>query len=308
MDKTVHGGHAPGFFHFRVGSVRTADAYIIRHGAAEQNGILGNQRYVGKKILFTHLPHVDAVHLHAAGKDIIKTAQQINERRLPCSAGPNQGHHLSGRNAEINVPHDGRVLLITEANVAELHFPLPCLRAFWIFRFGHVIRSIQHVVDAFQTGIKGFRLVMDSPQLLDRLIAKIHGRGQRGKIPHVHAVHVANQQGGGHGYGADELNQGGQQALPPDRADRRLDITADPVPEQPYLLLFQFKGPDIPLGREILLERGGKIPLAGLHHPGAGKHFFADVPDGNHANAYQKHIRQQNKKLLADGGPVNQKP
>lgn len=51
MDKTVHGGHAPGFFHFRVGSVRTADAYIIRHGAAEQNGILGNQRYVGKKIL-----------------------------------------------------------------------------------------------------------------------------------------------------------------------------------------------------------------------------------------------------------------
>ena len=44
MDKTVHGGHAPGFFHFRVGSVRTADAYIIRHGAAEQNGILGNQR------------------------------------------------------------------------------------------------------------------------------------------------------------------------------------------------------------------------------------------------------------------------
>lgn len=116
------------------------------------------------------------------------------------------------------------------------------------------------MVDAFQTGIKGFRLVMNGPQLLDRLIAKIHGCSQRGKIPHVHAVHVANQQGGGHGYGADELNQRGQQALPPDRADGCLDVTADSVPEQPYLLLFQFKGPDIPLGRKILLERGGKVP------------------------------------------------
>ncbi len=162
------------------------------------------------------------------------------------------------------------------------------------------------MVDALQPGIQGFRLVVDRPQLLDRFIAKVHGRSQRGEVPHVHAVHVADKESGRHGDGADEFNQRRQQALPPDRTDGSLDVTVNPVPEQTCLLLFQFKGPDVPLGGKVFLKRGGKIPLAGLHHASAGEHFLADVADGNHADAHQEHVRQQNKELLADGGPVNQ--
>ena len=36
-----------------------------------------------------------------------------------------QGPHLASRDADVNVLHDGSILLVAEAHIAELHFPLP---------------------------------------------------------------------------------------------------------------------------------------------------------------------------------------
>ena len=118
---------------------------------------------MGKQVLLGHLPHVDAVHLHAAGKYVVKTAQQIDEGRFPGAAGAYQGHHLASRDADVNVLHDGSILLVAEAHIAELHFPLPGFRTLRVFRFRNVVRSVQHMVDALQPGIQGFRLVVDRP-------------------------------------------------------------------------------------------------------------------------------------------------
>ena len=95
-DKGIRIGDAGCFLYFFIRCLQSAIADIIGNGPGKQVGILDYHGQGTAQILFADIPDIQAVVGDGAALDLIKTVDQVDNRRLSRACGAYKGYFLAG--------------------------------------------------------------------------------------------------------------------------------------------------------------------------------------------------------------------
>ena len=78
-----------------IGGIFIPPAQVFCNGSGEQRILLKNHTDLAAQFLQRVLSHVDAVDLYRAGRHVVQSGNQLDQRTLPCTGPPDDGNHLS---------------------------------------------------------------------------------------------------------------------------------------------------------------------------------------------------------------------
>ena len=90
-----------------VGRGLLAEAQILGHGPAEQEGALGYQPQLRPEVLLGEVPDVDAVEQDLAAGDVVETRHEVDSVVLPEPVLPTTAVVRPGANASVTCSSTG---------------------------------------------------------------------------------------------------------------------------------------------------------------------------------------------------------
>ena len=160
-----------GFFDLRVGRVGFAVSDVVTDGVVEQHGLLCDERDLRAQARELHIAKIDAVPEHRAGTRIVKTRQQLRQRRFAAARLADQRHHRPGFDRQVYVAqHRPRFVLITERDVAQLDLVFQRRRARGVFLLLDLGVLVHHFPNVMRCGERLLHAVLQSRQLAHRIV------------------------------------------------------------------------------------------------------------------------------------------
>ena len=108
--------------HVGVGDVVATKFQVGINGAAEQHTFLRHVAQLVVQLRLAHIAHIDAVDRHTAFADVVKTRDEVEQRRFAAACGADDGRRLPGFGGKADMLQ--RVLVragIAEANIVKGH-------------------------------------------------------------------------------------------------------------------------------------------------------------------------------------------
>ena len=103
----------------------TEERHVLREGAGEHLGALGDDADRGPQLLQVEVAHVGAAQQHRAAGRLHGSRQQRGERGLARAGAADERAGVPGPDDEIDVPQGEGACAVAELEVAELHLELP---------------------------------------------------------------------------------------------------------------------------------------------------------------------------------------
>src|ERR1700687_492777 len=108
---------------FLPGNIRQTVANVVPHGVVKQDVLLGDHGDLFAQRLDGHFPDVQFIDADGARGGLIKSRQQIHQRRFSGPARAYESNHFSAARAEINLlEHLSRIGVIRKAHVLKNDF------------------------------------------------------------------------------------------------------------------------------------------------------------------------------------------
>jgi hypothetical protein len=138
--------------HLLVCGIQPAVTNVFHHRAGEQEHILQHDPQLFAQIVLFHLADVDPVDVNAAAVNVVKTCQQIDDRRLSRPRRPDQGDRLARFGVQVNVFEHRDVLFVAKVHLVKTDVSSDsiqrlCIRS--IGQFGYLVNDLEH---AFRPG------------------------------------------------------------------------------------------------------------------------------------------------------------
>ena len=104
-----------------VGGLGPAVADVLPDGPGEHEHILLYHADVPAQAALLYIPHVNAVHLHAAGADVVKPGQQLAQGGLAAPGGAHHRQALPRLDVQVDVLQHLHAVAVVKAHVVVVH-------------------------------------------------------------------------------------------------------------------------------------------------------------------------------------------
>jgi hypothetical protein len=171
-------------FDFQGRRTKRAIGDVIRDRVIKQHGLLGHDADLRPQRLEGHLPNVPTVDVNPACAHIEEPRDQIYQGRLPCSAAPDDRHHLPRRHRERQVPENRpRVrIFVRETHVTELNRRRKRRQRIGGDRFRHFGVGVHHLEDAIGRRDRLLQIGIDAAELLGGCVHHQQGGHERREL------------------------------------------------------------------------------------------------------------------------------
>ena len=156
QNKLVRVGRTRGADDLKARGAGLAVGDVFGDGAKEQKRLLQHQTNVAPVVGHGKTPDIGSVHLNSAIGDVIKTADQIDQRAFSRTAVAHQTNHFAGLYLQVQPSNDGTVA-VPEAQALHVDAPLQRFDFHGLRRLGHVRDVVKNVKDALGTGSRFLR-------------------------------------------------------------------------------------------------------------------------------------------------------
>ena len=168
---------------------------VVAHGAVQQRGVLRDHADCLAQAVLRDLGDVLAVDQDAAGAQVVKAQQQVDQGRLARARTADQAYAFAGAYREVQVLHHGLAVVVAERHVVKYHFAARDLQRPRLGRIEHRGRMGQGV-DAVLDGAHAFKQAGHFPHHPARMArdAQRHRRHGRDRARAHLALHPQPQR------------------------------------------------------------------------------------------------------------------
>ena len=185
-------------------SIGTTVSDVFGHGALEQPRILQHHAKGTAQACARVVTRRPAIDHDAAGIDIVKTQQQVDERCLAAARGANEGKAHAGLGLDADILQQLAVGHIAKVHVFKGHLALRGGKLYGVRRVGLLLAGVEQCKHAARRGIRRLDLRNDVGDLVERLGVLV-GVGQE----NLHASHRERRgHARDHAHAADHSDHG----------------------------------------------------------------------------------------------------
>ena len=105
-------------------AVGSGEGQVVADGAGEEERLLGDDAELAAQRVQRHALDVVAVDAHVPGGGVVEAGDQLGQGGLAGPGGPDEGHRLPRRDAQVDVAQHGHVGVVAEGHVVEDDLPL----------------------------------------------------------------------------------------------------------------------------------------------------------------------------------------
>ena len=168
-DKLVRVRALGGFDHLLARSSWATVSDVVRHRALEQPCVLQNHAKGAAQARTRVVARSLAIDRDAAGIDIVKAQQQVDERRLSAARGADQGKAHAGLGLDADILQQLTIGHIAKVHVFKGHLALRGSKLYSVRRVGLLLARIEQCKQAARRGVRGLDLRNDVGDLVERL-------------------------------------------------------------------------------------------------------------------------------------------
>ena len=183
-DKLMRMSALGGFDNLLARSSWATVSDVFRYRALEQPSVLQHHAKGAAQACARVVTRRTTIDRNATGIDIVKTQQQVDERRLAAARGADQGKAHAGLSLDADVLQQLAVEHVAKVHVFKSHLALRGGKLYGIRRIGLLLARIEQRKHAARRGVRGLDLRNDVGDLVERLGVLV-GIGQED----LHAAH-----------------------------------------------------------------------------------------------------------------------
>ena len=150
LNDIVNVSRMAGCFNLSFAGVHSCIAQVFANGTVKEHRLLAHDPYRSLQCLEAETSHVVTVDLYGAFGHLVKSWDEICDRRLPSAGGPDERNQLSGAGLERDVFQDPGPSSIAKGDAAEVDFAPGFLQIHRVRRF----LDLGGKVDIFENPVK----------------------------------------------------------------------------------------------------------------------------------------------------------
>jgi len=131
------------------GNVLIAEPDVVLHGAGKDEHILQHHANPAAQILQGHVPGVDAIQEHGAGRGLVQTIDQVDQRGFACAGRADHRHFFSWFDGEIYILEHQMILIVAKGDLMKLDLAPSPWHRHRLGRTRRLERRIEHAKDPF---------------------------------------------------------------------------------------------------------------------------------------------------------------
>ena len=155
--------------HLFICCVQSSVADIFHDGSGKQPGVLQHHSEHLTEIAAIEVPDIMSVNLDASAVYIIKTHQQLYDRRFSCACRSYNGDLLTVMHICGKIIYNDLIRVITEFHMLKLYISFQSLNGIRILRLKLFLRLLQKFKYSLRSCRRGLQKICNLCDLLDRL-------------------------------------------------------------------------------------------------------------------------------------------
>ena len=168
-DKVVDMGRFCCCDHLFIRCVQSSVADIFHNGSGKQPSVLQHHSEHLTEIAAVEVPDIMSVNLDASSIYIIKTHQQLYDRRFSCTCRSYNGDFLTVMHICGKIIYNGLIRIITEFHMLKLYISFQSLNGIRVLRLKLFLRLLKKFKYPLRSCRRGLQKVCNLGDLLDRL-------------------------------------------------------------------------------------------------------------------------------------------
>ena len=168
-DKVVDMGRFCCCDHLFIRCVQSSVADIFHNGSGKQPGVLQHHSEHLTEIAAVKVPDIMSVNLDTSAIYIIKTHQQLYDRRFSCTCRSYNGDLLTVMHICRKIIYNDLIRIITEFHMLKLYISFQSLNGIRVLRLKFFLRLLKKFKYPLRSCRRGLQKVCNLGDLLDRL-------------------------------------------------------------------------------------------------------------------------------------------
>ena len=155
--------------HLFIRCVQSSVADIFHNGSGKQPGVLQHHSEHLTEIAAVEVPDIMSVNLDASAIYIIKTHQQLYDRRFSCTCRSYNGDLLTVMHICGKIIYNDLIRIVTEFHMLKLYISFQSLNGIRVLRLKFFLRLLKKFKYPLRSCRRGLQKVCNLGDLLDRL-------------------------------------------------------------------------------------------------------------------------------------------